>query len=89
MSATGQSFWLWGHPNQEGPRLVFVPVAAPRREKDRVHVAIVPTDFSQTVELGTRHRSGAPVVNDRRHMESGGWVVCADRESKEFCLEGD
>jgi predicted enzyme related to lactoylglutathione lyase len=32
---------------------------------------------------------GATVVDDRRHVEGGGWVVLTDHEGNEFCLEGD
>jgi predicted enzyme related to lactoylglutathione lyase len=29
------------------------------------------------------------VVDDRRGLEGGGWVVLADPEGNEFCLEGN
>jgi hypothetical protein len=74
---------------QEGPRLVFVPVAEAKGGKDRVHLDIVATDCSQVAELDRLLALGASVVDDRRQAEGGGWVVLADPEGNEFCLEGD
>jgi predicted enzyme related to lactoylglutathione lyase len=89
-SRPGNPFWLVGPPSdQEGPRLVFVPVTKAKLEKNRVHVDIVPTNCSQAVELKRLLTLGASVVDDRRQAPGGGWVVLADPEGNEFCLEGD
>lgn len=89
-SRPGNPFWLVGPPSdQEGLRLVFVPVAEPQREKNRVHVDIAPTDRSQAAELDRLLALGASVVDDRRQIDGGGWVVLTDPEGNQFCLEGD
>jgi predicted enzyme related to lactoylglutathione lyase len=89
-SRPGNPFWLVGPPpDQDGLRLVFVPVAEAKRAKNRVHVDIVPTDRSQAAELDRLLTLGASVVDDRRQIDGGGWVVLADPEGNEFCLEAD
>ncbi|HEY6933627.1 MAG TPA: VOC family protein [Marmoricola sp.] len=89
-SRPGNPFWLVGSgPDQEDPRLVFVPVAEAKRGRNRVHVDIVPADCSQAAELHRLLTLGASVVDDCRQTEGGGWVVLADPEGNEFCLEGD
>lgn len=89
-SQPGNPFWLVGSPPGEaGPRLVFVPVREPKLVKNRVHVDIVPADRSQSAELDRLLALGASVVDDRRQVEGGGWVVLADPEGNEFCLESD
>lgn len=89
-SRPGNPFWLVGpSPDQDGLRLVFVPGAEAKRAKNRVHVDIVATDRSQAAELDRLLTLGASVVDDRRQIDGGGWVVLADPEGNEFCLEGD
>ncbi len=89
-SRPGNPFWLVGPPpDRQGLRLVFVPVAESKREKNRVHVNLVPIDRSQGAELARLLALGASVVDDRRQIADGGWVVLADPEGNEFCLEGD
>jgi len=89
-SRPGNPFWLVGpSTDQDGLRLVFVPVAGAKREKNRVHVDIAPTDRTQAAELDRLLTLGASVVDDRRQIDGGGWVVLADPEGNEFCLEGD
>lgn len=86
-SRPGNPFWLVGPPpDQEGLRLVFVPVAEEKRQKNRVHVDLIPTDRSQAAELERLLTLGASVFDDRRQSPSGGWVVLADPEGNEFCL---
>jgi predicted enzyme related to lactoylglutathione lyase len=86
----GNPFWLVAPPSdQEGPRLAFVPTSEPKNGKNRVHVDIVPGDRSQAAEMDRLIALGASVVDDRRRHEAAGWVVLADPEGNEFCLEGD
>jgi predicted enzyme related to lactoylglutathione lyase len=89
-SRPGNPFWLVSGPSDEaGVRLVFVPAAESKRAKNRVHLDIVPGDRTQEAELERLIALGASVVDDRRHVDGGGWVVLADPEGNEFCLEGD
>ena len=84
----GNPFWLVGHPHGDGPRLVFVPVLEAKTTKNRVHLDVVPTDCRQGDEVARLQTLGAKVVDDRRGATPGGWVVMADPEGNEFCLEG-
>jgi len=86
----GNPFWLVAPPpDEDGPRLAFVPSSEPKNAKNRVHVDIVPRDSSQAAEMNRLTALGASVVDDRRTWEGAGWVVLADPEGNEFCLEGD
>jgi hypothetical protein len=68
------------------PRLLFEKVPEAKRAKNRVHVDVQPTrprdeEVIRLVELG------ATVVADHRQNELAGWVVLADPEGNEFCVE--
>jgi len=70
------------------PRLVFVTVPEKRATKNRVHLDLLPKDSaSQEEEVARLVGLGARVVDDRRDSTPGGWVVMADPEGNEFCLE--
>ena len=67
------------------PRLYFVPVPEPKIAKNRVHLDIVPADRTQDEEIARLTGLGASVVTDRR--PDVGWVILADPEGHEFCIE--
>ena len=83
----GNTFWVVGVRGGAGPRLVFVNVPEPKTVKNRVHLDLVP-DGSQAEELARLESLGAAVIDDRRRVTPGGWVVMADPEGNEFDLEG-
>jgi predicted enzyme related to lactoylglutathione lyase len=66
---------------------VFVNVPEPKTVKNRVHLDLLP-DGSQAEELARLESLGAAVIDDRRRVTPGGWVVMADPEGNEFDLEG-
>lgn len=72
-------------PGDGRPRLYFVCVPEPKTVKNRVHLDIVPGDGTQDQEITRLTGLGASVVSDRR--PEFGWVVMADPEGNEFCLE--
>ena len=74
-------------PDGGWPRLVFVTVPEGKSVKNRVHPDILPVDSSQEEEVARLLDLGASVVDDRRHSSPGGWVVMADPEGNEFCVE--
>jgi Glyoxalase-like domain len=47
----------------------------------------VPTDRDQDGEVDWLVGLGATLVDDRRTLSPGGWVVLADPEGNEFCVE--
>jgi catechol 2,3-dioxygenase-like lactoylglutathione lyase family enzyme len=73
-------------PNGE-QRLLFLPVPEPKTVKNRVHLDLVPTDRSRDEEVARLRALGATVVADHRRPDGTGWVVLADPEGNEFCVE--
>jgi predicted enzyme related to lactoylglutathione lyase len=84
----GNPYWVVGMANGEPPRLVFVEVPEIKAIKNRVHLDLVPSGASQTEEVSRFQSFGASVVDDRRRVDPGGWVVMSDPEGNEFCIEG-
>jgi hypothetical protein len=84
----GNPFWLVGPDGGAFPRLVFVEVPEAKRAKNRVHLDPLPQDGPQDQEVARIVSLGARIVDDRRGADPGGWVVMADLEGNEFCVEG-
>jgi len=84
----GNHYWVLTPAEVDFPRLVFVTVPEAKASKNRVHLDVVPRDRSQQDEVDRLLSLGARVVDDRRSAEPGGWVVMADPEGNEFCVEG-
>jgi predicted enzyme related to lactoylglutathione lyase len=72
-------------PGGGRPRLYFVAVPEGKTVKNRLHLDVMPADRSQDAEIGRLTGLGATVVSDRR--PELGWVVLADPEGNEFCVE--
>ena len=83
----GNSYWLVGPGGDAAPRLVFVEVPEPKRVKNSVHLDLLPRDGSQDQEITRIESLGGRVIDDRREVSPGGWVVMADPEGNEFCIE--
>lgn len=87
VASPGNPYWVATPPDQAWPRLVFVLVPERKERKNRVHLDVLPVDDDQSKELERLLALGATVVDDRRDLDPGGWVVLADPEGNEFCLE--
>lgn len=74
-----------GHPSPDRPRLYFVRVPEGRTVKNRVHLDVMPNDRTQQQELDRLVALGGRILSDRR--PEVGWVVMADVEGNEFCVE--
>jgi hypothetical protein len=74
-------------PHGRLPRLVFVTVPEEKSIKNRMHLDLLPKDSTQEEEVARLLDLGASIVDDRRRSEPGGWVVMADPEGNEFCVE--
>ena len=83
----GNDHWVVSPPDGSLPRLVFVTVPEEKSIKNRMHLDLLPNDASQEDEIARLLDLGASVVDDRRRSEPGGWVVMADPEGNEFCVE--
>jgi hypothetical protein len=87
------------NPNQPGdpeqylagtdgqPGLLFIPVPEPKTVKNRVHLDLVPTDRTRDEEVERLLGIGATLVADHRRSDGTGWVVLADPEGNELCIE--
>ncbi|AKU19180.1 VOC family protein [Luteipulveratus mongoliensis] len=84
----GNPFWVVAPDDDAPPHLVFVEVPESKRSKNRVHFDLLPDGASQDQEVARFESLGARIVDDRRQADPGGWVVMADPEGNEFCLEG-
>jgi hypothetical protein len=67
--------------------LLFIPVPEAKSVKNRVHLDLQPTDSSRDAEVDRLLTLGASVVADHREPSGAGWVVLADPEGNEFCVE--
>jgi predicted enzyme related to lactoylglutathione lyase len=84
----GNDYWVVGPPDGSLPRLVFVTVPEKKATKNRVHLDLLPKgSASQEEEVARLVSLGATIVDDRRQSSPGGWIVMADPEGNEFCVE--
>jgi hypothetical protein len=69
--------------------LLFVRVPEPKSGKNRLHLDLVPEERTRDEEVARLTAAGATVVSDQRGDEGRGWVVLADPEGNEFCVEAE
>jgi len=74
-------------PPGAGPNLLFIPVPEPKTAKNRMHLDMVPTDRTRDEEAARAIELGATQLADHRNERGTGWVVLADPEGNEFCIE--
>ena len=75
-------------PGPDGqPGLLFIPVPEAKTVKNRVHLDLMPDDRTRDEEVQRLLGIGAALVADHRKPDGGGWVVLADPEGNEFCIE--
>lgn len=68
--------------------LVFVHVPERKSLKNRIHFELRPSsDSTRDAEVQRALTFGARIVNDHREPSGCGWVVMADPEGNEFCVE--
>jgi hypothetical protein len=72
------------------PRLLFIQVPEAKATKNRVHLDLQPPPgASREQEMERAIGLGARLIDDRREPNGDGWVVLADPEGNEFCIESD
>lgn len=69
------------------PDLLFLRVPDTKTVKNRVHLDIQPPGGTRDEEVKRLLGLGARTVDDRRTDDGMGWVVMADPEGNEFCVE--
>jgi hypothetical protein len=70
-----------------GIRLLFIPVPEGKVGKNRLHLDLTPTAGPRDDEVIRLQDIGAVLVDDQRRADGTGWVVMADPEGNEFCVE--
>jgi predicted enzyme related to lactoylglutathione lyase len=73
-------------PRGETARLYFTTVAESKVTKNRLHLDLIPPGDDQQAELARLTGLGATVLPDQPAGVS--WIILADPEGNEFCLEG-
>ncbi|KUP97122.1 VOC family protein [Thermobifida cellulosilytica] len=69
------------------PRLFFQRVPENKLAKNRVHLDLGPRGGGRDEEVARLVRLGATFVADFRRDDGSGFVVLADPEGNEFCVE--
>jgi hypothetical protein len=70
--------------------LLFMRVSEAKQVKNRVHLDLTadnPTPQARDAEIERVIALGATLVDDHRRPDGKGWVVLADPEGNEFCIE--
>jgi hypothetical protein len=70
-----------------GINLLFLPVPESKTVKNRVHLDLTPTDRTRDEEVARLIDLGATLYADHRQEDGTGFVVLADPEGNEFCVE--
>ncbi|MDT0548906.1 MULTISPECIES: VOC family protein [Streptomyces] len=86
-SAPGDDEVLISSGQTGAPGLLFQRVPDAKAVKNRVHLDIQPPSGTRDAEVERLLPLGARVVDDRRTDDGLGWVVMADPEGNEFCVE--
>jgi hypothetical protein len=74
-------------PPDGHPMLLFIRVPEGKAIKNRLHLDIRPRETTRDAEVERLLALGARQVDDRRTPDGKGWVVLADLEGNEFCVE--
>jgi predicted enzyme related to lactoylglutathione lyase len=70
-----------------GVGLLFIPVPEGKTAKNRVHLDVQPDEGTRDSAVERAVAAGASVIGDHREPDGSGWVVLADPEGNEFCIE--
>ena len=77
--------WIGPQPGMTG--LLFINVPEGKSGKNRIHLDVQPEDTTRDAEVARLIGLGASIVDDHRKPDGTGWVVMADPEGNEFCVE--
>ncbi|HEX4213763.1 MAG TPA: VOC family protein [Candidatus Dormibacteraeota bacterium] len=74
-------------PVDTHPGLLFIRVPEGKTAKNRVHIDVMPLEGTRDEAVGRALATGARMLADFREADGTGWVVLADPEGNEFCIE--
>jgi hypothetical protein len=86
MTRPGMSSTSWSHLKGGFPWLYFTTVSEPEITKNRLHLDLIPPGTGPQRELARPTGLAATVLDDQ--PPGAGWLMLADPEGNEFCLEG-
>lgn len=69
------------------PGLLFLRVPEGKTAKNRVHIDVMPQEGTRDQAVERALAAGARQLADHREPDGAGWVVLADPEGNEFCIE--
>jgi|SRR5450755_2703715 predicted enzyme related to lactoylglutathione lyase len=72
-------------PGESTPRLYFTTVPEPKTAKNRVHLDLIPPGDDPEAELARLLGLGPTITGSQPPGVS--WLILADPEGNEFCLE--
>ena len=85
-NSPGDPVWVLMAPGR-AHQLLFVPVSEAKDRKNRVHLDLQPSDRTRDEEVDRLLGLGATLVADHRREDGSGFVVLADVEGNELCIE--
>lgn len=74
-------------PSGSHPGLLFLRVPEGKTAKNRVHIDVMPQEGTRDQAVERALVAGARRLADHREANGTGWVVLADPEGNEFCIE--
>jgi hypothetical protein len=74
-------------PDGVGQVVLFLQVPEGKSVKNRLHLDVQPTDRTRDKEIERLISLGASRVADHHRPDGTGWMVLADPEGNEFCVE--
>jgi predicted enzyme related to lactoylglutathione lyase len=77
----------WIGPGDGTPGLLFINVPEGKSLKNRLHMDVQPVDRTRDEEVERLVGIGATIFADHRQPDGRGFVVMADPEGNEFCVE--
>jgi predicted enzyme related to lactoylglutathione lyase len=85
-TAPGHAEYAVKPPGGSSPQLYFTTVPEPKTAKNRIHLDLMPPGDDPHAELARLLSLGATITDGQPPGVS--WLVLADPEGNEFCLEG-
>lgn len=82
----GDTEYLIVDPTGHHPGLLFIGVPEAKSVKNRIHLDLQPAE-GRDAAVERLLALGGTVVDDRRTSDGAGWVVMADPEGNELCVE--
>jgi len=87
VEGAGEGFWVSLPEGNQPSGIFFREVADGKQVKNRLHVDLNPGDGTLAAELERLTALGATILARHNRGSDLGWVVLADPEGNEFCVE--